>query len=50
MPLSFAMLFRNDPRWSMAAAAITPRELLTAFRPFTLPGVIFIFGFPPRCL
>jgi hypothetical protein len=34
----------------MAAAAMTPRELLTAVSPFTLPGVIFIFGFPPRVL
>ena len=38
------MAFLSEPRWSMAAAAITPRESLTASRPFCFPGVIFISG------
>ena len=31
--------FCSDPRWSMAAAAITPRGLETALRPASFPGV-----------
>ncbi len=41
-PFSLAMALINDPRWSMAAAAITPRESATALRPFCFPGLIFI--------
>jgi hypothetical protein len=32
----------REPRWSIAAAAITPRESLTACSPFRLPALIFI--------
>ena len=42
MPLSFAIALFSEPRWSIAAAAITPRASETAFMPFCLPGVIFI--------
>src|SRR5437868_5723185 len=41
-PFSFANDFLSDPRWSMAAAAITPRELETFFIPESFPGVSFI--------
>jgi hypothetical protein len=41
-PLSFASAFFSEPRWSIAAAAITPRSFETAFMPASLPGVIFI--------
>src|SRR5579859_211034 len=50
-PFSLASDFCSDPRWSMAAAAITPRWLETAFIPASFPGVRFIvippydFGF-----
>jgi len=37
-PFSFARDFFSDPRWSMAAAAITPRLSDTAFSPASLPG------------
>jgi len=40
-PFSLASDFCSDPRWSMAAAAMTPRESDTAFMPASLPGVIF---------
>ena len=40
--LSLAMALLSEPRWSMAAAAITPRESDTAFSPFCFPGVIFM--------
>src|SRR5687768_11072067 len=40
-PRSLASAFFSDPRWSIAAAAITPRSLETAFMPASLPGVIF---------
>jgi hypothetical protein len=45
-PFSLAKDFFSDPRWSMAAAAITPRELETAFIPASFPGVSFT-GVPP---
>jgi hypothetical protein len=41
-PFSFARDFFSDPRWSMAAAAITLRELETALSPASFPGVIFM--------
>jgi hypothetical protein len=34
--------FASEPRWSMAAAAITPRWFDTAFNPDSFPGVSFI--------
>src|SRR3954468_15999864 len=40
-PFSLANAFCNDPRWSMAAAAITPRLSETAFIPASFPGVSF---------
>src|SRR5215472_11987769 len=40
-PFSLARAFCSDPRWSMAAAAITPRLLETAFIPASFPGVSF---------
>src|SRR5260221_8704401 len=40
-PRSLASAFCSDPRWSIAAAAITPRVSDTAFMPASLPGVIF---------
>ena len=42
MPFSLAMALLSEPRWSMAAAAITPRESDTAFMPFCFPGVSFM--------
>jgi hypothetical protein len=36
------MAFFNEPRWSMAAAAITPAEVDTFVSPCNFPGVIFI--------
>ncbi len=41
-PFSLASDFCSEPRWSMAAAAITPRSFDTAFIPASLPGVIFM--------
>jgi hypothetical protein len=41
-PFSLAKDFCNDPRWSMAAAAITPRLSDTRCRPASFPGVSFI--------
>ncbi len=43
-PRSLASDFWSDPRWSMAAAAMTPRWSETAFRPASFPGVSFICG------
>jgi hypothetical protein len=40
-PFSFARDFFREPRWSIAAAAMTPRSFDTAFMPASLPGVIF---------
>jgi hypothetical protein len=40
-PRSFASAFCSDPRWSIAAAAMTPRPSETAFIPESFPGVIF---------
>src|SRR5687767_3911861 len=40
-PRSFASDFLSEPRWSMAAAAMTPRSSETAFIPASFPGVIF---------
>src|SRR5262245_58984285 len=40
-PFSFASAFCSDPRWSMAAAAMTPRLSDTAFIPVSLPAVNF---------
>ncbi len=34
--------FCSEPRWSMAAAAMTPRASETAFRPASFPGVSFM--------
>src|ERR1051326_2048340 len=42
LPFSLASAFFSEPRWSMAAAAITPRSFDTAFMPASLPGVMFI--------
>jgi len=44
IPLSLAMALFKEPRWSMAAAAITPLASETAFMPFCFPGVIFIMS------
>src|SRR5277367_2470305 len=41
-PFSLARDFCSEPRWSMAAAAMTPRSFDTAFIPASLPGVSFI--------
>src|SRR6266404_5622436 len=41
-PFSLASAFFSDPRWSMAAAAITPRAFETAFMPASFPGLSFI--------
>src|SRR5580698_9137584 len=41
-PFSLARDFCREPRWSMAAAAMTPRSFETAFRPASLPGVSFM--------
>src|ERR1700720_4702443 len=41
-PFSLASDFCREPRWSMAAAAMTPRSFETFLRPASLPGVIFI--------
>src|SRR6266513_719824 len=48
LPFSLARDFCSDPRWSIAAAAITPRSLETRLSPFNLPGVSFI-GPPDEC-
>src|SRR5712692_9697454 len=48
-PLTLAMALRKEPRWSMAAAAITPREFETASRPLILPALIFM-GEPPKII
>src|SRR6185312_17007618 len=40
-PFSLANAFCSDPRWSMAAAAMTPRLSETAFIPANFPGVSF---------
>src|ERR1035438_7456420 len=37
-PFSLARDFCSEPRWSMAAAAITPCAFETAFIPASLPG------------
>ncbi len=42
MPFSLAIELISEPRWSIAAAAITPRSLETAFMPFCFPAVTFI--------
>src|SRR5271157_3336846 len=34
--------FFSEPRWSMAAAAMTPRWFETALMPASFPGVIFM--------
>src|SRR5262245_47868826 len=39
-PLSLASAFCSEPRWSIAAAAITPRSFETAFMPASLPAEI----------
>src|SRR5262249_51605093 len=41
-PFSLPNDFFSEPRWSIAAAAITPRLSETAFMPAILPGVNFI--------
>ena len=41
-PRSLARDFWSDPRWSMAAAAMTPRASETALRPASFPGVGFM--------
>jgi hypothetical protein len=41
-PFSLLRAFFNDPRWSMAAAAITPRWSDTAFMPASFPGLNLI--------
>src|SRR5260370_42418043 len=41
-PFSLARDFCREPRWSIAAAAITPRSFDTAFIPESLPVAIFI--------
>src|SRR2546429_4968377 len=43
-PRSLARAFWSEPRWSMAAAAITPRWSETAFSPASFPGVNFSIG------
>src|SRR5258708_39862785 len=45
-PRSLASAFCSDPRWSIAAAAMTPRLSETAFMPASLPGVIFTLSAP----
>jgi hypothetical protein len=40
-PRSLARDFWSEPRWSMAAAAMTPRWSETAFKPASFPGVNF---------
>src|SRR5260370_40949520 len=40
-PFSLARDFCSEPRWSLAAAAITPRLFETAFIPASFPGVSF---------
>src|SRR5579864_1444516 len=47
-PFSLARDFCSEPRWSMAAAAMTPRSVETLFRPANFPGVSFI-GFLHEC-
>src|SRR3954463_16124067 len=42
LPFSFCNDFFSEPRWSIAAAAITPRSFETAFMPASFPGVSFI--------
>jgi hypothetical protein len=34
--------FFSDPRWSIAAAAMTPRASETAFSPASFPAVILV--------
>jgi hypothetical protein len=41
-PRSLASDFCSEPRWSMAAAAITPRASETDLRPASFPGVSFM--------
>src|ERR1700722_17220711 len=41
-PFSLASDFCREPRWSMAAAAMTPRSFETFLRPASLPGVSFM--------
>src|SRR5216684_7344414 len=41
-PFSLASDFCSDPRWSMAAAAMTPRSFETLLSPASFPAVIFI--------
>src|SRR5213594_1871271 len=40
-PFSLAIDFCNEPRWSMAAAEMTPFLLATALSLFSFPSVIF---------
>src|SRR5581483_2711546 len=47
-PFSFASDFCSEPRWSMAAAAITPRLSDTRCKPASFPGVNFIAP-PDEC-
>src|SRR5215831_12180066 len=46
LPFSLAKAFCSDPRWSIAAAAITPRSFETAFMPANFPGVSFMVSSP----
>src|SRR5579862_7628446 len=48
-PFSFAKDFCSEPRWSIAAAAMTPRSFETFLRPASLPGVSFMRN-PPKVL
>src|SRR6266849_2921329 len=43
-PRSLARDFWREPRWSMAAAAMTPRWSETALSPASFPGVSFSIG------
>src|SRR5579875_1702949 len=48
-PRAVASDFSKEPRWSMAAAAMTPRSFETAFSPASFPGVNFIILPPLLC-
>ena len=41
-PRSLAKAFCSEPRWSMAAAAMTPRLSATLFMPASFPGLSFM--------
>ena len=41
-PAAWPSAFFSDPRWSIAAAAIVPVPVDTAFIPASFPGVIFM--------